>query len=264
VAAVLLHAALGAEKVASSLQFEMRCLDMQNTTKAAGIAEQLITANDQWPEAFLVQGSVLTAQNKFHDAERALRTGEMLCGAIRTARLSAALGHLAKMRLESVADTVGSASPQSTSEAGNVGGSPATAPSEGAPAGGEGDKFDGLEHWMAADTDNNTHFPYLYMKKYMEGNRGVHCTSHVQAETEILSIDRKFLITVEMGRACPIGRKIAMANPPLVFSASKHCYTSVFILWDRLNPQSFFQPYYSASHVLLPFPQSHASHLCLV
>ncbi len=50
---------------------------------------------------------------------------------------------------------------------------------------------------------------------------------------------------MEMGRACPIGRKIAMASPPLVFSASKHCYTSVFILWDRLNQESFFQPYYS-------------------
>lgn len=59
-----------------------------------------------------------------------------------------------------------------------------------------------------------------------------------------MAIDRKFLITVEMGRACSIGRKMQAANPPLIFSASKHCYTTVFICMDMLNEDSFFQPYY--------------------
>jgi len=119
---------------------------------------------------------VLTAQRKFAAAEQALRRGELLCRGLRTARISAALGHLAKMRLESIADTVGSAAD-------------AASPSEATPAqlpeDREADKFDGLEHWMASDKDNNTHFPYLYMKKYMEGNRGVHCTSTVEVRAAV-------------------------------------------------------------------------------
>ncbi len=146
----------------------------QNVEKAASIAAEAVKIDDKWPDAYLAQGCVLTAQRQFAEAERVLRQGELLCGGIRTARISAALGHLAKMRLESIADTVGSAADAaSPSEA-----TPAELPTDR-----EADKFDGLEHWMASDADNNTHFPYLYMKKYMEGNRGVHCTSTVEVRS---------------------------------------------------------------------------------
>lgn len=61
-----------------------------------------------------------------------------------------------------------------------------------------------------------------------------------------MSIDLKYLITVEMGQQdCEIGRKVYMADPPLRLSASKHCYTAIFILCDMENEDSFFQPYYS-------------------
>jgi len=54
-----------------------------------------------------------------------------------------------------------------------------------------------------------------------------------------------YLITVEMGRASPLGRRLAAAGVDRELSASKHCYISLFLLWDRkTNPRSFFQPYY--------------------
>lgn len=129
--------------------------------------------DSQWPDAFLLKGSVLTLQLKFSEAESVLRKGELLCGGIRTAALSAALGRLAKMRLESV--TVGEA----VAEAGEAAPAEAVPAEGGGASGGEADKFDGLEGWLASDTDHNTSFPKLYMKKYMEGNRGVHCREDV-------------------------------------------------------------------------------------
>ena len=41
------------------------------------------------------------------------------------------------------------------------------------------------------------------------------------------------------------GRKMLSASPPLRLSASKHCYTAIFILLDmKTNKTSHFQPYY--------------------
>jgi hypothetical protein len=62
-------------------------------------------------------------------------------------------------------------------------------------------------------------------------------------DTEIMAIGKDFLITVEMGHNSPIGRKMLAAGP-LDLSAIKHCYLAVFVLWDQLNEDSFFQPYY--------------------
>ena len=90
-----------------------------------------------------------------------------------------------------------------------------------------------------------SHFPFLHMRRYSENNRGVHLRCDVPAETELLAVGLDYLITVEMGRACPPGRRLASAGIERDLSASKHCYLAVFLLWDRKNPKSFFQPYYS-------------------
>jgi len=88
-------------------------------------------------------------------------------------------------------------------------------------------------------------FPFLHMRRYSENNRGVHLRCDIPAETELLAVGLDYLITVEMGRACPPGRRLASAGIERDLSASKHCYLAVFLLWDRKNPKSFFQPYYS-------------------
>jgi hypothetical protein len=83
------------------------------------------------------------------------------------------------------------------------------------------------------------------MRRYSENNRGVHMRCDVPAETEILSVGLDFLITVEMGRASPLGRRLAAAGIERELSASKHCYLVIFLLWDRrTNPGSPFQNYY--------------------
>ena len=57
-----------------------------------------------------------------------------------------------------------------------------------------------------------------------------------------VSVPRTCLITVEMGKATPIGRIIAGAN--LDLDAPKHVYLMIYLLCDRLSDTSFFKPYY--------------------
>ena len=107
----------------------------------------------------------------------------------------------------------------------------------------ETDRFKELEEWLVRGSASS--FPALYMRRYEDSasNRGVHCRVDIPPETEVMAIGKEFLITVEMGQASQIGRKIAAAGR-LDLSAAKHCYLAVFLLWDRLNKDSFFQPYY--------------------
>lgn len=104
----------------------------------------------------------------------------------------------------------------------------------------EGDVFQQLESWLSEGSS----FPFLYMRRYGPGARGVHARVDTAAETELLAIGHEYLITVEMGRASPIGRKIAQAGIERDLSAAKHCYLTLYVLWDRKNEASFFQPYY--------------------
>jgi hypothetical protein len=70
------------------------------------------------------------------------------------------------------------------------------------------------------------------------------CSTNIEPERDIMTIGREFLITVEMGKACPAGRKLVAAGLDASLSAAKHCYLALFVLWDRRNAASFFQPYY--------------------
>ncbi|KAA0173913.1 hypothetical protein FNF27_04671 [Cafeteria roenbergensis] len=90
-------------------------------------------------------------------------------------------------------------------------------------------------------------FPAIKMQSFGdEGYRGVVMARDVEAGEEILAVDRRCLITVEHGKATPVGQRMLMASPPLRLSAAKHCYTVVFILLDQERGGSFFQPYYDA------------------
>ncbi|KAA0163153.1 hypothetical protein FNF31_02978 [Cafeteria roenbergensis] len=90
-------------------------------------------------------------------------------------------------------------------------------------------------------------FPAIKMQSFGdEGYRGVVMARDAEAGEEILAVDRRCLITVEHGKATPVGQRMLMASPPLRLSAAKHCYTVVFILLDQERGGSFFQPYYDA------------------
>jgi hypothetical protein len=56
----------------------------------------------------------------------------------------------------------------------------------------------------------------------------------------------------------PIFWGLQMKEANLDLSARKHCFVAVFVLWDRRNPDSFFQPFYRASHTLAHTPTEHA------
>ena len=69
--------------------------------------------------------------------------------------------------------------------------------------------------------------------------------SPLQPEKRILTIPCRYLMTVEMGKESSIGQKMVKADVDV--TAEKHCYLCVFTMVDRRNPDSYFQPYYSAS-----------------
>lgn len=92
-----------------------------------------------------------------------------------------------------------------------------------------------------------------------------------QAGVQILSVPRRYLITVEMGQELEIGKQVRVCmcvlsvcvrlQPWLTMqlrcvqmiaadvdvTAKKHCYLCVYALVDRLNMDSYFQPYYSTT-----------------
>jgi hypothetical protein len=74
--------------------------------------------------------------------------------------------------------------------------------------------------------------------------RGVHATSYIPPHTVCVSIPKSCLITVEMGQATPIGRRVFIAD--LDLDAPKHIYLMIYLLWDMKTngPNSFFRPYY--------------------
>mmetsp|Transcript_62639 Transcript_62639/g.75375 ORF Transcript_62639/g.75375 Transcript_62639/m.75375 type:complete len:633 (-) Transcript_62639:577-2475(-) len=72
--------------------------------------------------------------------------------------------------------------------------------------------------------------------------RGVHARQNIAPNTVCMTVPLKCLVTVEMGQSTPIGQKILVSD--LDLDAPKHIFLMIYVLMDRLNPQSFYQPYY--------------------
>lgn len=72
----------------------------------------------------------------------------------------------------------------------------------------------------------------------------------------IISIPLECMITVEMGMATEVGEAICRHEmetyEPLDLSAPKHCFLSFFLLTDRANPSSWYQPYYQSLPEVFP------------
>jgi histone-lysine N-methyltransferase SETD3 len=100
-------------------------------------------------------------------------------------------------------------------------------------------KFQVFDKWLA---DNGAKFHKLELRDYGDEMRACHAVSNVDEEETIVEVPLKCLITVEMGKDTQIGRAILDSNIEL--DAPKHIFLMIFMLLDRQNPRSFFQPYY--------------------
>lgn len=107
------------------------------------------------------------------------------------------------------------------------------------PAEVDDDKYAIFVKWLQ---DNNAIFPKLELRDYGDEVRGCHSVTEIEEEEVIIQIPIKCLITVEMGRDTPIGRKIINSNIEL--DAPKHLFLMLYLLIDHKNPDSFFKPYY--------------------
>lgn len=94
---------------------------------------------------------------------------ELLTPVSRRSRISSAQGELAKQRLESCAKAY----------------EPEDDDSQKSREIKDEDKFERLERWLSNDPDKNTNFPILEMKKYEEGNRGVHVRHDVEVRLSV-------------------------------------------------------------------------------
>ncbi len=52
--------------------------------------------------------------------------------------------------------------------------------------------------------ENGARFPKLYLKEYGDDIRGCHTREEIRAEEVLIYIPFKCLITVEMGKECPV------------------------------------------------------------
>mmetsp|Transcript_28577 Transcript_28577/g.60949 ORF Transcript_28577/g.60949 Transcript_28577/m.60949 type:complete len:733 (-) Transcript_28577:100-2298(-) len=97
--------------------------------------------------------------------------------------------------------------------------------------------------------DNGHHSSHLEEEKDGDDGskemRGVHARTTIPPQTTCVSIPKSCLITVEMGQATPIGRKILSSN--LELDAPKHIFLMIYLLWDKKlhGVKSFFAPYYN-------------------
>ena len=102
-----------------------------------------------------------------------------------------------------------------------------------------GNAYDVFVKWLQ---DNGTLFPKLELKDYGNEVRGCHSTAEVEEDEMLVQVPLKCLITVEMGKETDIGKAVIASGVEL--DAPKHLFLMFFILTDRLNPSSFFKPYY--------------------
>tara|TARA_B110000208_G_scaffold165791_1_gene204259 strand:- start:318 stop:2240 length:1923 start_codon:yes stop_codon:yes gene_type:complete len=98
--------------------------------------------------------------------------------------------------------------------------------------------FAAFETWLS---ENGAEFPGLQLQCYTENVRGVYAERDVPAKTQIMRIPLTCLITDELARRTPLGRKVHAARFSLV--VPKHCLVIVFILTtmsaarDRVGPR---------------------------
>lgn len=101
----------------------------------------------------------------------------------------------------------------------------------------DGDRFDNMVKWLR---DGGGQFPKLYLKYYSDDYRGVHCLTKVPEDDTILYVPFKYIMTSEVAKASDIGQKIVASGVDL---RSKHSYLASYVLQEKLQETSFWDPY---------------------
>jgi len=95
--------------------------------------------------------------------------------------------------------------------------------------------------WLA---ENGAKFAErVELRSYDAEVRGVHAAHDVGSDEILIEVPLKCLITVEMGKATPVGRAVLEAE--LELDAPKHVFLMLFLITDRRDLESFYQPYYN-------------------
>jgi hypothetical protein len=228
--------------------------DGDNLRAALVAADALIAAGPAPgpPEARLRKGVALRWLRRLDAAEATLRAGLMLALDDDCADgFDRALADVAEARLlEGDAGGTGG-----TGGGGGGGGGGGCGYDDGPDAA----AFRRFEAWLRAR--RTCAFPHLALRRYARGPpgddwRGVHARRDVPAQTELLRVGREYLITAEMGRACPVGAKVqaALDAGTIALSAQRHAFLAVYLLWDAAvhGEQSFHAPYYALLPRALP------------
>lgn len=99
------------------------------------------------------------------------------------------------------------------------------------------DRFESMVQWLR---DGGGLFDKLYLKYYSDDYRGVHCLTKVPEDDIILYVPFKYIMTSEVAKASDIGTKIITSNVDL---RSKHSYLASYLLQEKKNESSFWDPY---------------------
>jgi len=102
----------------------------------------------------------------------------------------------------------------------------------------ERERFEHLLTWLR---EGGALFPKLKMRYYSENYRGVHALRDVRKDECCLYIPKSHIITLEMAKAAPVGSKMVAADLSLI--SPKHSYLSTYLLQEKRNSESFWQPY---------------------
>ncbi len=92
------------------------------------------------------------------------------------------------------------------------------------------------EALLEALEKGGSRFDKLKLRWYAEGYRGVHARKNIRKNEEILFVPRELIITLEMAKAAPLGKKMVEAGLDLL--SPKHCFLTTYVLQERRNPFS--------------------------
>lgn len=100
------------------------------------------------------------------------------------------------------------------------------------------ERFERMQRWLK---DGGARFPKLYLQYYGEDYRGVHCLTKVYTGDVVLYVPFKYIMTSEVARESPIGRKIIASKVEL---RSKHSFLASYLLVEKARGKdSFWYPY---------------------
>ncbi|HSR98133.1 MAG TPA: SET domain-containing protein-lysine N-methyltransferase [Kofleriaceae bacterium] len=100
-----------------------------------------------------------------------------------------------------------------------------------------------LSSWLVEAGGHHANVEIRELGQIGDQTRGVVATAPIAASSEVVRVPRSLLITVETARAQLVERELVPAELEL---SSKHFMLAVWLLVERRDPRSMFQPYLDA------------------